>query len=440
MRAATYTFGCKQNQFETAGLVEILVREGYQVVPFQESADLYILNTCTVTGEADTQARQMIRRLHREQPGACLVVTGCYAQRSPGELAGMPGVDLVLGNNEKAALGDYLRETMARRGGFSEPRPAQVEVGDIMAVKQHDTLEVAELTGHTRAFVKVQDGCNLNCSYCVIPSVRGRSRSRPAEDVLRMVRNLVESGYQEIVLTGIHTGSWGRDFTPKAHLVDLLRQLERIDGLRQIRLSSLEPSEFTPELVEYIIEQPLICRHFHIPFQSGSPRILQAMHRPYKQEYYLRLLDRFYEQLPEVAIGGDLIVGFPGETDAEYAETEDFLLRYPFSYMHVFAYSDREGTVADALSDKVDGGVKRTRSRSLRAVARQKALEFRLPYVGREVRCLILARVEEDQQQVEAISDNYLRVRVDAPEELWNTYQTVRIEQAEFPFCTGRVV
>lgn len=437
MRATTFTLGCKQNQYESVAMGEILVREGYTLVPPGEPADLVVVNTCTVTGHADYQARQTIRKLRRRNPGAPIVVTGCYAQRDPDQLAEIDGVAMVLGNNEKSRLAEYLRELHEEQAGLGDD--ALIRVGDISEVQEADDLPIQKFRGYTRAFLKIQDGCNLRCSYCIIPSVRGRNRSLPPEKVVAIVENLVANGQTEIVLTGIHIGHYGKDFRPRKSLVDLLKAILAVPGVERIRLSSLEPSEFTPDLVDFIIDTPEICRHFHIPIQSGSARILKLMRRPYNKDYYVSLLEKLFTHLPDVGIGADVIVGFPGETDEDFAESCRILERFPMSYLHVFSYSDREGTKADATDAKTPTEVIRQRSKTLRKLSREAALRFRRGFEGRELDCHIL-RDQDAGGLVEAVSDNYIRMSIKAQEEIRGTRQRVRLETAGFPFSTGSLV
>lgn len=373
---AFFTLGCKVNQFETDSLAELFRSRGYNVVPFEQQADVYVINTCTVTNSGDRKSRQMIRRAAR--PGSVVVVTGCYAQTEPGEVLNIPGVDLVVGTQGRERIVDLVEEQ--RRG--MAPRSI---VGELSS--RFEDIPAYEFAGRTRAMVKIQEGCRQFCSYCKVPFARGPLRSMPADDVLGRVRALIDRGYKEIVLTGIHLGLYERE-TGGAGLANLVRRVLDLPGLVRLRLGSLEPMDFDDHLIALFESQSPLCPHLHLPLQSGSDEVLQRMRRPYAAEEFLRLVERLRGANPDLAVSTDIIVGFPGETDARFAESYRFCERVGFSRMHVFQYSPRRGTPAAEWPDQVPAVVKRDRGRSMRALGRNMAVAYHRRFIGCEVRVL----------------------------------------------------
>jgi len=419
---ALTTIGCKLNQFETIGMREFFERRGYKIVPFSHPADIYVVNTCTVTGKSDYRSRQAIRKAFRLNPQSFIIVTGCYAQLSPRDVAQLEGVDLVLGNREKFSLERYLQEPQK----FPQPR---IYTRDLRQVPDFPTYLIEAFPGYTRAFVKIQDGCDSNCSYCAVRLARGPNRSERPEIILEQVRRLVAAGYKEIVLTGIHLGTYGQDLSPDLNLASLLRRLRDIAGLKRIRLSSIEPKEFTPELIEEIVNNERICRHLHIPLQSGDPHILRLMNRDYDPDYYFQLICRLKDLLPEMSIGSDVIVGFPGEGDGHFWNTYKFIETLPISYLHVFSYSRREGTPAAHFPDQVAGEVKKERSRLLRQLGKEKALAFKKGFLGQTVEVLIENTRDKDTGLLRGITDNYIKVLLTGPDDRMNEFYRVRITE-----------
>ena len=342
-KAALHNLGCKVNGYETDAMQQILEDAGYEIVDFSEKADVYIINTCTVTNMADRKSRQMLHRARKQNPDAIVVAAGCYAQESAEELKRETGVDILLGNNQKGGLLQAIRQ-------FEQERTQVVCVTDISGSTEYEQLSVVKTAEHTRAYIKVQDGCNQFCSYCIIPYARGRVRSRSAEDIIKETENLAEAGYREVVLTGIHISSYGIDFMEeKENLLSLLRKLHEVEGIERIRLSSLEPRIVTEEFVKGIVELPKICPHFHLSLQSGCNTVLKRMNRHYTAEEYaagVNLLRRYYEH---PAITTDIIVGFPQETEEEFEQTAAFTDEIAFYETHIFKYSMREGTRAAAM-------------------------------------------------------------------------------------------
>ena len=439
-------FGCRATQADGAAIERQLLDRGCTRASDAGAAEIVILNTCTVTAAADAQARDAIRKLHTQNPGARVIVTGCYAQRAPEELAELPGVTYVVGNSHKPQIPDLVSASYASVSnnfvptaslvpdfdlGFHSfvheaPLPSQrarILTGDIQS---QSALLSAPLaggeSGHTRPTLKIQDGCNLRCTYCVIPFVRGKSRSLPPDTVIREIQSLTapDSAYQarEIVLSGINLGTYGRDLSPRTNLLALLRRILDETALERLRFSSIEPQDVTQDLVELFAGTDRFAQHFHMPLQSGSDRILAAMHRWYRTEHYARRVELIRERLPHAAIGADVIAGFPGETAADHAATLEFIERLPFTYLHVFSYSSRPGTPAAALPDHVPPAVIKRRARELRALSESKSAAFRRSQLGRTLRVLTLHRNEDDvdactgSPTTPALSSNYLKVAV----------------------------
>src|SRR5215472_13051898 len=410
-------FGCRATQADGAAMERGLAARGLRHAASMGEADVVVFNTCTVTAAADQDARAAIRRVHRENPGAKIMVTGCYAQRAPKEVAALPGVTWVVGNSHKhrvaeiATSGRTLDRVLQDFVPLEEvalSAPAFTLIGDIFA---HTELIAApvfagnDIAEKTRPNLKVQDGCNNRCSFCIIPSVRGQSRSMRLERVIEEARALVRAGYREIVFSGINLGRWGRDFQPQQRFEQLLRALLTDTGVERIRISSVEPMDWTDDLIALVAGSPRIAKHAHVPLQSGSDRILRAMHRRYRPWHYVEKVRKIREAMPDAAIGADVMVGFPGETDQLFEESRSFIERLPFTYLHVFTYSSRPGTPSAAMSNQVPVHVARERNRVLRDLAARKNLEFRRRFIGQRLDVITL-------QNGEALSDNYLKVRI----------------------------
>jgi len=430
------SFGCRATQADGAALDRQLAAQGLNPANSALEADLVVLNTCTVTAAADQDARASIRRIHRDNPDAKIMVTGCYAQRAPQEIAALPGVTWVVGNSHKHRVAEIAAQAQLRDQFPSEEyaapqgeaqagppqnfvsletvslsAPAFTLVGDIFA---HTELIAApvfagETVGEkTRPNLKVQDGCDNRCSFCIIPSVRGQSRSMPLERVIAEANALVEAGYREIVLSGINLGRWGRDFQPQQRFEQLLRALLEHTGIEKVRISSVEPMDWSDDLIALVAGSPRIARHTHVPLQSGSDRILRRMHRKYRPWHYAEKIRKVREAMPDAAIGADVMVGFPGETDELFAESRSFIEHLPFTYLHVFTYSSRPGTPSATMPDQVPVHLARERNRVLRELAAGKNLEFRKKFVGKTLDVITLQT--RDQESTEALSDNYLTV------------------------------
>lgn len=431
MRVAFSTLGCRLNQFETDALERMLREEGYRIVNFSEEADLYIINTCTITHEADADSRQTIRRAIRRNPRALVVVTGCYANAAPQVLASIPGVDLILGNAEKARLLDYLQ-------GLAKGGP-QVAVGEFQKRPPFIPLRPSTDPRRSRAYLKIQDGCNYRCAFCIVPQVRGRSRSLPVKMVLEQLEELIQAGLPEIVLTGIHLGTYGWDLSPPISLAKLVEaMLPRLGGAR-LRFSSLDPHEVHDDLIAFMKAHPdRICRHLHLPVQSGDPRILRLMRRAHTVEDFRRLVLRLVEEIPGIAIGSDVIVGFPQEGEEEFENTYRLLEGLPIAYLHVFSYSRRVGTEAWAMPGQVPEPVKAKRSKALRALSARKAMAFRRRFVGQALPVVVFSERDTQTGSLVGVSDNYIKVHVEGPDALRNRWAMVLIEEATGFGAKGR--
>ncbi|MCD6581840.1 MAG: tRNA (N(6)-L-threonylcarbamoyladenosine(37)-C(2))-methylthiotransferase MtaB [Desulfuromusa sp.] len=397
------TLGCKTNQFESAAMSEQLGRAGYRQIAFEAGADLVIVNTCTVTAATDAQSRKLIRRARRFNPQARVVVTGCYAQIDPQSLNQLPGVSLVIGNNEKGQLLEHLLENN---------KPGQIQVSNIRDSSTIEPLSLTAFEHRSRAFVQIQNGCDAFCSYCIIPYARGRSRSVPASDIVSQIERLSANGYPEIVLTGIHIGHYGQDFHPEIDLLTLLKAIELSNFSGRLRLGSIEPTELSEELYRYIGDSDWICPHFHIPLQAGDDEILRRMNRHYSTEFFAELIGDLHEMNPYAAIGLDVITGFPGETEAQFDHTRLLLERLPFSHLHVFPFSKRAGTPAATMSDQVPGTVIKERAALLRQIGENKNLNFAQRFVGSQLEVVIEGGEVDSLRK--GLSQNYLPVWVPA--------------------------
>jgi len=434
MRIAFATVGCRLNQFETDALRGRARAAAEEVVSFESPADVYVINTCTITAEADADSRQLARQAIRRNPSALVVVTGCYAQAVPEAVAAIPGVDLVLGNQEKARLLTILREI--RKNGVPE-----VRVGGIAGRVRMDGDEYGPGLDpdRTRAFLKVQDGCNYACSFCVVPAVRGPNRSLPADRILEEIGRLHTAGFPEVVLTGIHLGTYGRDLGPRTSLVELCRQLAALPASPRIRLSSLDPHEVTPELVDLLARSSRFCRHLHLPLQSGDEDILRRMRRGHTAAEFQSLVECLVKAVPGIAVTADVIVGFPGEDDRAFRATRDLLDALPLAGLHVFSYSRRTGTEAADFSGQVSRAVKKERNRALRALAARKTEEFQRRFVGAVLDVVVL-HGEDVPGSREGLSDNYLRVRFRAEAGPQGSLVRVRMEGATDGWLEGTVL
>jgi len=417
-------FGCRATQADGAAIERQLLARGLSSTERREDAQVVVLNTCTVTAEADKDARAAIRRVHRENPGTKILVTGCYAQRAPEEIAELPGVTWVVGNSHKAQISGVVaplsREFVSIDQLAGAPNPAitrppnsAIFLSDIFAHTELLAAPVFEASTHsekTRPNLKVQDGCNNRCSFCIIPFTRGQSRSLQLDEAIREVNELVDGGYKEVVISGINLGRWGREFAKQDRFENLVRAILERTTLEKLRISSVEPMDWSDELIELVASSPRIAKHAHVPLQSGSDTILRRMHRKYRPWHYEERIRKIRAAMPHAAIGADVMVGFPGETEQLFEESRAFMESLPFTYLHVFTYSARPGTPAAEMPGQVPVQVARERNRVLRELAAEKNLAFRESFVGKRIEAITLHR--SDGSQTEALTDNFLRLRL----------------------------
>ncbi|SHH34261.1 threonylcarbamoyladenosine tRNA methylthiotransferase MtaB [Caloranaerobacter azorensis DSM 13643] len=399
---AFYTLGCKVNQYETEAMAELFKKEGYNVVDAEDKADIYVINTCTVTNLGDRKSRQFIRRAKRKNRKAIIAVVGCYVQVSPDEVFEIEDVDLVIGTNDKNKIVELCEEVKEKHKRIKI-------VEDIMKVREFEEMPINEIEGKTRAFVKIQEGCNQYCSYCIIPYARGPVRSRKLQNIIKEVEKLSKSGFKEIVLTGIHVASYGKDLGD-IRLIDVIEAIHDIEGIERIRLSSLEPTIITEEFMDRLIKLPKVCNHFHLSLQSGSNTVLKRMNRKYTTEEYLSIVKLIRKYMPDVGLTTDIIVGFPGETDEEFEETYNFVKEIGFSRIHVFKYSPRKGTPAAKFKNQVDGKIKAERSRKLIELGEELNKVFNRRFIGKIMNVLFEEKVRGATGLMEGYTTNYIRV------------------------------
>jgi len=404
------TFGCRTNQADSAYIRESFLDEDFQETESAGEADVIVVNSCTVTHRSDQQVRQLSRKLRRENPTAKIVVTGCYAQREPETIARIPGIDAVVGNTHRSQLVTIV-QGLSQPPSTSHAELAGIYRDDFSTARTIDPSPAHQIGKRTRPFVKIQDGCDSHCSYCIIPSVRGPGRSVPPEAVLSQVEELAAAGFQEIVLTGIHIGTYGMHLRPKCPLDQLLARILENSAAPRLRISSLEPMQLSRRVVDLASQDARIAPHFHICLQSGSDRLLRLMRRPYNTAGFAEIVERVRELIPDAGIGTDLIVGFPGETEEDHRQTVEFVRRMPFTYLHIFPYSMRPGTAAAGMSDHVDPEAVKQRSAELRELSALKNREFRSRFLGTRLRVLALADTENGRRV--ALSGNYLRALID---------------------------
>jgi threonylcarbamoyladenosine tRNA methylthiotransferase MtaB len=445
---ATYfveNFGCRATQADGAAIERQLLDRGLARAGSANEAEVVVLNTCTVTASADQDVRSTIRRIHRENPATRILVTGCYAQRAPEEISALPGVSLVVGNSHKHEVANYALP-MTTGGGFvplaqiGGASVSNVIIGDIFA---HTELLAAPVfdgedsAEKTRPNLKVQDGCNNRCSFCIIPFVRGRSRSLQIDNVVRETNELVGCGYREIVLSGINLGRWGRELTPRMNFAGMLRAILENTAIEKLRISSVEPMDWSNELIELVASSPRIAKHAHVPLQSGSDKVLRRMHRKYRPWHYADRIERIRHAMPDAAIGADVMVGFPGETDDDFEQTRALIERLPFTYLHVFTYSSRPGTPSSEMPDQVPVHIGRERNRVLRGLAAVKKHDFMRSFIGRDLEAITLTHF--DGHATEALSDNFLKLRLTGCHS-GNQLVSVRVEDLCYDGLAGNII
>ncbi|MCC9087852.1 MULTISPECIES: tRNA (N(6)-L-threonylcarbamoyladenosine(37)-C(2))-methylthiotransferase MtaB [Bacillus] len=433
---AFHTLGCKVNHYETEAIWQLFKEAGYERKDYESKADVYVINTCTVTNTGDKKSRQVIRRAIRHNPDGVICVTGCYAQTSPAEIMAIPGVDIVVGTQDRHKLLGYIEEYRRERQPING-------VGNIMKARVFEELDVPAFTDRTRASLKIQEGCNNFCTFCIIPWARGLLRSRDPEEVINQAQQLVDAGYKEIVLTGIHTGGYGEDLKDY-NFAKLLKELdERVIGLKRIRISSIEASQITDEVIEVLDQSDKIVRHLHIPLQSGSNTVLKRMRRKYTMEFFAERLTKLKKALPGLAVTSDVIVGFPGETEEEFLETYNFVKDHQFSELHVFPYSKRTGTPAARMEDQVDEHVKNERVHRLIALSDQLAKEYASAYEGDVLEIIPEESFKEkdgEHNLYVGYTDNYMKVVFEGSEDMIGRLVKVKITKAGYPYNEGQFV
>lgn len=431
---AFHTLGCKVNHYETEAIWQLFKEQGYERVDFEEQADVYVINTCTVTNTGDKKSRQVIRRAIRQNPDAVICVTGCYAQTSPAEILEIPGVDIVVGTQDRVKMLDYIEQ-------YRKERQPINAVHNIMKNRVYEELDVPYFTDRTRASLKIQEGCNNFCTFCIIPWARGLMRSRDPQAVIKQAQALVNAGYLEIVLTGIHTGGYGQDFKDY-NLAQLLRDIEaNVKGIKRLRISSIEASQITDEVIDVLRKSKIVVNHLHIPLQSGSDTVLKRMRRKYTMDFFAERLNKLKEALPNLAITSDIIVGFPGETEEEFMETYNFVAEHKFAELHVFPYSKRTGTPAARMENQIDEEVKNERVHRLITLNDQLAKEYASRFEGEVLEVIPEEHVKEfGPNMLAGYTDNYLRVVFEGTADLIGKLVKVKITKAGYPYNEGQFV
>ena len=430
-RVAFYTLGCKVNQYETEAMLELFEKEGYEKAETEDYADVYVINTCTVTHMSDRKSRQYIRRMKKKNPDAIIAVVGCYSQVSPEEILSIDEVNLVMGTNDRKKIVEEVKKIDASRKVST--------VDDIMKVKAFEEIEINKTNGKTRAFMKIQDGCDRYCSYCIIPYARGRVRSRDLESIVKEVENLASNGYKEVVLTGIHVASYGKDIKDSdIKLLDVIKQINDIEGIERIRLRSVEPILFTDEFVEAVSTMDKVCPHYHLSLQSGCDETLKRMKRRYTTEEYKAIVDRLRAAIPNVSITTDVIVGFPGETNEEFDKTYEFLKDIELTHMHVFKYSPRKGTPAATMENQVDPSTKHDRSEKLLQLNEENFNKFGQKMLDKEFNVLFEQKVGDNKY--EGLTENYVKVIVESDNDISEQILKVKIKDVKNEFLEGILV
>lgn len=406
-KLAINTLGCKTNQLESSVIAESFEKYGFELVKFSEIADIYIINSCSVTAKSDNESRYFIRQAKRKNPNAKIVVTGCYAQVSPEEVSKIDDVDFVIGNTEKLNITEIVLNSEVK-----------ISVSDIMKESEFQNQKVYSASGRTRAVIKIQDGCNNRCTYCIIPYARGKSRSNSISNIIEQIKELTSLGFNEITLSGIHLGLWGLDLQPNLSILDLLLEIEKIDSLKRYRISSLYPTEISDEMIELFSKSKKFCRHLHISLQSADNTVLKAMGRVYPIEIYLDLVDKLIKKIPDISIGSDVIVGFPGETQEMFENTCRNLQSTNISYLHVFPYSRRQGTPAAEMTNQINENEKKDRAEKLKQIAADKNLLFKKDQLNKIFEVIVEKSRDKETNKLKGVTDNYLTVLFDGEESL----------------------
>jgi threonylcarbamoyladenosine tRNA methylthiotransferase MtaB len=428
-KVSLHTSGCKLNFSETSTIGLQFVKKGFKVVEFGECADVYVFNTCSVTESAEKECRQLIRRALRKNPEAFIIVTGCYAQLRPEDIASIEGVDAVLGSNEKFKLFSILND-------FNKKELACIFVSPTGSLNDFGIAHSTDADNRTRAFLKIQDGCDYNCSFCTIPLARGSSRSLPVQKVIDEFKGLIDNGYKEIILTGVNVGDYGKNI--ETNFLTLLQELIKIEGEFRIRISSIEPNLLSDDILNLVSESEKLCKHFHIPLQSGSSKILKAMQRRYTASMYEELIYKVKGTIPEAGIGVDVIVGFPGESEEDFIHTHNLLRDLPISYLHVFTYSERPDTKAISLPGKVDVYERKRRNNILRILSEKKRKRFYEDMIRTKQEVLFESHNKEGMMQ--GFTSNYMRIKTDFNAALTNQFCMFEVKGHENDYCWGNIL
>ena len=437
MKVAFCTLGCKVNQYETNGMMQKFMDKGYEIVNFDEKADIYIINTCTVTNMSDRKSRQMLRQAKKINKDALVVACGCYAQVAQDEVRAIKEIDLVLGTNEKKDIVSYLEDYLDNKkidGNYENKIVAENSItDDVMKNLIYDDFGDVTFTEKTRAVIKVQDGCDRYCTYCLIPYARGRIRSRKPESVISEVTKIAQNGIKEVVITGIHVASYGRDFESKYELIDLLEEINKVPGIERVRLGSIEPLLISEEFMERFFKLDKMCHHFHLSLQSGCDETLKRMNRRYSCAEFKEIVDRIRKYFIDSILTTDVIVGFPGETDEEFNKTVEFLRNIKFYKMHIFKYSPRRGTVAEKMKDQVSSEIKDERSKVLLEMSDENEKDYQKSYLGKTVKVLF---EEKDGDFYKGHTSNYIMVKAKSKDDLSGKMLDVKLESLDEPNLT----
>lgn len=419
-------YGCKVNQYETNAMIQKFIENNYEIVDFEEKADIYIINTCTVTNMSDRKSRQMLRRVKKSNPNSILVVVGCYVQVGKQELEKIDDIDIILGNNEKNNIVEYVEK-------YKENRE---KITDVMQQKEFVDFGSVTYTNKTRATIKIQDGCDRFCTYCIVPFARGRVRSRHLNNIIEEVQKIAKRGIQEIIVTGIHIASYGKDFNYKVTLIDVLEEINKVDGIKRIRIGSLEPTIMNKEFLDRLSKLDKVCNHFHLSLQSGCTSVLKRMNRKYTADEFKESVNLLRKYYPNAMLTADVIVGFPGETEEEFEETYKFLKEIKFYRMHIFKYSQRNGTKAAIMPNQIDGNIKEERSNKLIKLSDEIQNDYNKEYVGKEVEVLF---EERENEYIKGHTNNFIVVKVKEKQNIENKILKVEITGIEGQELLGKL-
>ena len=420
-KIAFTTLGCKVNMYDTEAMTELFAEKGYEIVEFEDYADIYVINTCTVTNFGDKKSRQIIRRAKRSNPQGIIVATGCYAQVAPKELEDIEGINIIIGTKDRSKVVEIIED-------YSISDGVKNCVSDIMGEKEFEPLKISRLTNRTRAYIKIQEGCNRYCTYCIIPYARGPVRSRKPQEVIAEVERLAQNGFKEVVLTGIHVASYGLDLG-NITLADIIEKVCNVSGIERVRFSSMEPKAITDDFVERMAKQPKVCHHYHLSLQSGCDRTLKRMNRRYSSEEYFEACQRLRAKFSDVAVTTDIIVGFPGETDEDFNESMEFAKKVKLAKIHVFPYSPKKGTPAERMTEQVAPEIKSDRTGQMLKVSEELNREFLNDYIGEEME--VLFETTDKDGYFEGHTSNYIKVLVKTDENLSNKIIKVRIKSVK---------